>query len=366
MTPRPATAPTRPLADPAVRRVAIVRLRVGLGDLLASVPALRALRRHRPDVHVTVITWPEVAPVLDRQAAYVDDLLPFPGHAGIAERPPRPRAWPAFVASCHDRRFDLAIQMYGGQAAANAVTAAVGARRTAGFFTPGEVDVPLATHMPYPTRRHEVDRHLDLVGFLGTPDDDRRLEFPVTSDDRAEADDLLRRHGLVCGEFAVLHPGATAPSRRWPPERFAAVADGLARRGIRVVLTGVAAEAPITAAVTDHTRSRPVDLTGATSLGSLASLLRRSAVLVGNDTGTAHLAAAVGVPSVTIFQSGDRRRWAARDEHRHRGVEAGVACQPCPHQRCPIDLRCAAGVDADDVLRPALDLLSTAETPWNT
>jgi ADP-heptose:LPS heptosyltransferase len=354
------SAPNRPLADPEVRRVAFVRLRVGLGDLLASVPALRALRAARPDVHVTVITWPEVATVLDRQAAYVDELLPFPGYAGIPERPVDGRAWPAFVAATRARRFDLAIQAYGGQASANAVTAAIGARRTAGFFTPGAVDVDLATHLPYPFRRHEVDRHLDLVEFLGVPRGPRHLEFASTAADREEADRVLGKQGVVDEPYVVVHPGATAPSRRWLPERFAAVVDALAADGARIVLTGVRSEAAVTAAVREAASAPIVDLTGRTSLGGLAAVLARARLLVGNDTGTAHLAAALAVPSVTVFQAGELARWAAEDRDRHVAVEAGVPCQPCPHQRCPIDLRCATGVSVDDVLTPVRRLLTEA------
>lgn len=75
-----------PLADPATRRVVLVRLRVGLGDLLCSVPAWRALRRARPDLHVTLLTWPEMSPVVARMSRYVDELMPFPGVDGIPER----------------------------------------------------------------------------------------------------------------------------------------------------------------------------------------------------------------------------------------------------------------------------------------
>jgi ADP-heptose:LPS heptosyltransferase len=356
---RPAV-PARPLADPAVRRVALVRLRVGLGDLLCSVPALRALRAARPDVHVTVVTWPETAPALDRQRSYVDELLPFPGHPGIPERPPDPDGWAAFVAACRHRRFDLAVQAYGGQPAANEVTSAVGAARTAGFFTPGAAEVDLATHLPYPHRRHEVDRHLDLFRFLGVPGGSPHLEFPLTDADLEEARRLRDEAGAPAGGYVCVHPGATAATRRWLPARFAAVADGLARQGLRVLLTGVAAERPVVRAVADAMRADAADLCGRTTLGGLAALVRRSRLLVGNDTGTAHLAAALGVPSVTVFQAGDERRWAARDGRRHVAVSAPVGCRPCPHQRCPIDLRCATGVAVEDVLAPALRLADTA------
>jgi ADP-heptose:LPS heptosyltransferase len=349
-------APARPLADPDTRRVLLVRLRVGLGDLLASVPALRALRAARPDAEVTLLTWAEMAPVVARMGAYVDELLDFPGWPGIPERPPRLKELPGFLGEVRRRRFDLAVQMYGGQAAANQVTERLGARRTAGFFTPGQWDADLATHLPYPYREREVRRHLELVGFLGAPPAGEDLEFPLLPEDLDEAGALRRRHGLPDGGFACLHPGATAASRRWPPERFAAVADALAARGLPVALVGVPGEEPVAAAVAATMAAPAVDLTGRTSLGGFAALLASAALLVGNDSGPAQLAAAVGCPAVTVFLAGDPARWSPADP-RYRPVSAGVPCQPCGHQACPIDFRCALDLTPDRVAAEAGRLL---------
>ncbi|CCG03758.1 glycosyltransferase family 9 protein [Blastococcus saxobsidens] len=162
---------TAPLADPAVRRVALVRLRVGLGDLVCSMPALRRLRDARPDLRVSLITWAEMAPVVDRMAGLVDELLPFPGAEGIPERAPDPAGWAPFLVAAAQRRFDLALQVYGDRPAANRVTAALGARLTGGFAPTGW-QPPSGTgglHLRYPLDVHEVDRHLRLFEHLGLP-----------------------------------------------------------------------------------------------------------------------------------------------------------------------------------------------------
>ena len=350
-----------PLADPSVRRVALVRLRVGLGDLLCSVPALDRLKQERPDVHVTMITWPEMADVVARTGG-VDELLPFPGAEGIPERPPDPAGWKAFVDAARQRRFDLALQVYGDRPAANAVTAALGAELVGGFaptgWEPPETSRDL--HLRYPLHLHEAQRHLALFEHLGLPaGGPPRMRFPVSAADAAEHAATLERHGLRPGGYAVLHPGASAPTRRWPVERFAAVGDALAGDGLAVVLTGVPGERGISAAVTAEMRAPAVDLTGATGLGGLAALLRDAAVLVGNDTGSAHLAAAVGAASVTVFLPGDPVRWAHRGP-RHRTVAADVPCAPCPHLVCPIDFRCAASVRPAAVLAAARELVPAA------
>ena len=116
-----------------------------------------------------------------------------------------------------------------------------------------------------------------------------------------------------------------------------------------MVLTGVPGERDISAAVRARMAAPVTDLTGRTSLGGLAALLRDCAVLVGNDTGSAHLAAAVGARSVTVFLPGDPVRWA-HSGPRHRAVVADVECAPCPHLVCPIDFRCAASVHPAAVL----------------
>jgi ADP-heptose:LPS heptosyltransferase len=350
-----------PLADPQVRHVAVVRLRVGLGDLLCSVPALRALRAARPDVRVTMITWPEMAPVVARMAE-IDELLPFPGVEGIPERPPDAAGWEPFVAAARGRRFDLALQMYGDRPAANTVTAALGARLVGGFAPTGWEPPPAdrVRHLRYPLDAHEVDRHVRLLQHLGMPvDGPTGMAFPITAAEEAEHAGRLARHGLRAGRYAVLHPGASSPTRRWPAADYAAVGDALAADGWTVVVTGVAGERGISAEVTARMSAPAVDLTGATDLGGLAALLRDCVVLVGNDTGTAHLAAAVGARSVTVFLAGDPVRWAHRGP-RHRAVAATVPCAPCPHLDCPIDFRCARSVRPRAVLAAARSLTEGA------
>jgi ADP-heptose:LPS heptosyltransferase len=350
-----------PLTDPAVRSVALVRLRVGLGDLLCSLPALRRLRAARPDLRVSLVTWPEMAPVVARMGDAVDELLPFPGAEGIPERPPDPAGWAPFLAAASARRFDLAVQQYGDRPAANAVAAALGARLVGGFAPTGWTPPPGTErlHLRYPVHLHEVERHLRLVEHLGLPPGEAPMTFPVTADDEAEHAVTLDRHALVPGGYAVLHPGASSPTRRWPVDRFATVGDGLAGDGLRVVVTGAVGERALGAALTTAMRAPVVDLTGATGLGGLAALLRDAAVLVGNDTGSAHLAAAVGARSVTVFLPGDPVRWAHRGP-RHRAVVTDVPCAPCPHLQCPIDFRCAGSVPPGRVLRAARELVGAA------
>ncbi len=346
---------------PEPHAVAVVRLRVGLGDLLCGVPALRALRARLPRAHIALVTYAEMTPVVARWPQYVDELLAFPGHPGIPERPCGPdweEEWAAFRRAAAARSFDVALQCYGANAAANEVTAALGARRTGGFFVPGAWEPEdLATSVPYPEHLHEVDRHLHLMAHLGAPAQGGELELPVTAQEEDAHRRLLAEEHLEPGTYALLHPGATSPSRRWPLERLAAVADGLAARGLHVAVTGVPSERPLVDGLRALARAPTRDLCGRTSLGGAAALVRDARLLVANDTGIAHVAAAVGTPSVTAFLSGDPRRFGSRDPQRHRIARVQVECNPCPHLTCPIDHRCATRLTPERVLAEADALL---------
>jgi ADP-heptose:LPS heptosyltransferase len=354
-------SPLFPLRDPDVRRVVLIRLRVGLGDLLCSAPALRALRRFRPDLEVTLVTWREMEPLVVR-LGQVDDLLPFPGVPGIPEREPDLRAWSRFVATARARRFDLAVQCYGDNPVANAVAGSLGARLVGGFAPRGYAPPPDASelHLPYPTTEHEVRRHLLLMERLGVAvrPESESLSFPVSPEEERRHERSLRDLGLVRRGYAVLHPGASSPSRRWPIASFAEVADRLHAEGLRVVVTGAAEEVDLASRVERRCRAAVLNLCGATDLPGLALLLRDTAVLVGNDTGTAHLAAAVGARSVTIFQPGDPRRWAYEGPS-HRVLVPGVPCAPCPHLECPIDFPCSRATTPVQVVAAARELAAT-------
>jgi ADP-heptose:LPS heptosyltransferase len=308
------------LGEPLPRRIAIVRALRGLGDLLCLVPALRALRAGLPEAEVTLVSLPWARAFVGRFDRYLDAFVEFPGYPGIPERPAPVRELPAILAGIQAHDFDLALQMHGSGIASNPFTVMLGARLNAGFYLPSQYCPDPERFLSYPAQEPEVRRHLRLMEFLGVPLQGEHMEFPLRDEDRDElaklpAACLLERTAYVC-----LHPGAYEPARRWPAERFAAVGDALAARGLQVVITGGANERDVAAAVA-QTMSRPaIDVSGQTSLGALAALLSGAQLLVTNDTGVSHLAAALHVPSVVVFIASNPGRWAPLDRRRHRIV----------------------------------------------
>lgn len=302
------------------QRIAIFRALPGLGDMLCAVPALRALRAALPEATVTLIGLPWARAIVERFPVYLDDFLPFPGYPGLAEGSGNPRDVVAFFAAAQERQFDLALQMHGSGGITNPVAALLGARHTAGFYEPGRYCPDPDRFIPFPANEPEICHHLKLLDVLGIPSRGTDLEFPIFQRDRDALQSLTDTDDLRSDEYVCIHPGFNTPARRWQPEQFAAVADALAARGFRVVLTGTASERDATHAVATAMHAPPIDLAGRTDLGMLAALYADARLLVCNDTGVSHLAAAVGLPSVVIFASPDTTRWAPLDRQRHRVV----------------------------------------------
>ena len=308
------------------RDIAVVRALGGIGDVLCAVPALARLRHRLPDARITYIGMPQVAGVVERYPELVDAFVPFPGFPGVSEAGFAPAALQAFLADTASRpRFDLAIQMHGSGSVTNVFTALLGATTMAGYHVPG-LWKPEGHYAPFPDALSEVDRWLDLVGLLGCTEDGMRPEFLVTDAERDAVAALLAP--LNGARYAVLHPGASDPRRRWPVERFAAVGDQLAFQGLRVVLTGTQAEAEIVGAVVAAMNAPALELSARTSLGAAAASIERATLTVTNDTGTSHLAAAMRAPSIVIFIASDRARWAPADTGLHVAVGRGVPDVP--------------------------------------
>lgn len=290
-----------------------------LGDLLNAVPALRALRAAFPAAQITFIGLPWARMFVERYHYLLDGFISFPGYPGLPEQEPDMQALPLFLRQVQDRQFDLAIQMQGSGGITNPLMAFWGAARYAGFYEPGRYCPDRETFLEYPDHEPERWRHLRLMEFLGIPLKGDQLEFPVRAQDWRELEELRDLFALG-GQYVCIHPGARKQERRWPVENFAQVADGLVSLGCQVVITGSREEAPIAEAVVRHMAAPAVNLAGKTSLGGLAALLSDARLLVSNDTGVSHVAAAVEAPSLILFSAPDHERWAPADQHLHRVI----------------------------------------------
>ena len=324
-------------------KIAIFRA-LQLGDLLCAIPAVRAVRGAFPEARIALVGLPWAKELALRFSRYFDGFVEFPGFPGMPERTPDMAAIPKFLHGIGQERFDLVLQMHGSGELSNPLAVLMGGALTAGFYRPGHYRPDPQRFFAWRDDEHEVLRWLRLVRELGMEARGAELEFPLAERDW---DDCRR---LRLGDYAVLHAGSQLPSRRWPAERFAEVGDALAAEGLQVVLTGTSSEKGIVAEVKRGMREPAIDLAGHTTLGALAAVIARARLLVCNDTGVSHIAAATRTPSVVVACGSDPKRWAPLDRGLHRVLAHEVACRPCAHRECPIGHPCALGVSVAQVL----------------
>jgi lipopolysaccharide heptosyltransferase II len=345
------------------RRALCVRLDQ-LGDVLMTTPAIRALRESAPGRRVTLLTSSGGAAVA-RLVPEVDEVLVYD--------PP----WMKATAPRADPRPDLNLieRLRGSAFDAAAIFTVYSQNPLPAALTCYLAGIPLRlAHCrenpyqlltdwvrdpePHELTRHEVRRQLDLVEFVGARTADHRLSLRVPEESARRVAVLLRRHGLESdGRWVVIHPGASAPSRRYPPEGFAAAARRLVRdAGCRVVFTGGAAERELVQSIRGAMGAPSISLAGRLDLGELAALIARAPVLIVNNTGPAHIAAAVGTPVVDLYALTNLQHtpWGIPS----RVLYHDVPCKPCYKSVCPLGHHdCLRLVPPEAVVRAARELL---------
>jgi ADP-heptose:LPS heptosyltransferase len=296
-----------------VRTIAVLRANA-VGDYVMSLPALQALRAAYPDAHVVLVGAPWHAAFLRGRPGPVDEVVVLPAVPGMGGmQPDAPTGGLGEVlADLRARELDLAVQLHGGGAQSNPLVREFGARHAVGLRAPGAPE--LDREVPYRYYQPEVARYLEVVALVGASPVGE-AELAVTDADRDEA-----QRGLAPGDgpLVAVHPGAADERRRWPVERFAALADALVADGARVVVTGSAGEVGLVDAVVSLAAGPVTGLAGVLGLGGLAGLYSRCALVVSNDTGPRHLAQAVGAPTLGLFWCGNAINAAPATRSRHR------------------------------------------------
>ena len=279
-------------------KIAVLRAR-GLGGLLGTVPVLRALDAAFSDARITLIALPAARGFAARLRRYLAEFAEFPGFPGMPER--ELHDLPGFFGAMRAHGFDLALQLHDSGRFSNPFVALLQAKACAGFYEPGGYCPDPSRYLPWQPDEQDVPRDLRLLAHLGVPSKGAHLEFPLADADWRE----LKGLGLREGPYAVVHPGAPDAAHRWPPERFAEVADELAMDGLKVVLTGALSETEACGKVKASMRQPALDLAGRTSLGGFAALLGRARLLVSAEAGACRLAAAMRTAGVVVPRTPD-------------------------------------------------------------
>jgi ADP-heptose:LPS heptosyltransferase len=343
---------------PDVAKIVVLRAN-GLGDLIFALPALSALRAAYPGAELTLLGGPWHGAFLNGRGV-VDRVIEVPAYFGVWNGEEDRTEQAAFFERMRAEHFDIAIQMHGGGRNSNPFVLQLGAKLTAGLRTP---DAPaLDRCVPYIYFQLEVHRYLEVAALLGAKAVEVDPSLPVLDRDLVEARKAFDLHGPL---FVVIHPGATDGRRRWPAQKFAHVADELARRGLRVVVIGTSEESKLVGSVLHSMQMPAVDLSGRLSLSALAGLLSRAHLVVANDSGPVHLAAAVRARTVGVYWCGNLLNSGPLTRTRHRApvswrLNCPVCDANCLDGHCGHDASFVEEVPVEVVLSDALDLLALA------
>jgi len=340
----------KPQINPGEIKKVVVRGTNWVGDAVMAIPALRELRRILPAARITLFIPAAVKGIFD-DADFIDEILAFEkDEAGVWRQ----------GKTLREEDFDLAVlftNSFSSAAAAKLGSAKyrVGyANEGRGFLLTHSLNIP-----EWRDERHEIFYYLNIIaeleillyGETKVWENEPRFELAVSDERKNEARKILLSAGCDLSKKVIaLCPGSTnSRAKRWQAESYAALADKLAQElDANVLLTGAPGEMEVSQQVFDLARVKPFLLTGKTSLSEAAAVLSVCDLLVSNDTGPAHISAALGRPTVVIFGPTNpktTRPFPANAEIIRKDVE----CSPCMLRDCPIDHRCMTRISVDEV-----------------
>lgn len=333
-----------------------------LGDILMTTPALRALRDSGHDRHITLLTSPAgaaVVPFIPEIDATL--IVSAPWMPGSTATPP---AIMDLVSRLREKAFDAAVifTVY----SQNPLPAAflcwlAGIPRVLAHCRENPYHLLsdcIPDPEPHEIMRHEVRRQLDLVAKVGAVAADERLSFRLRQEDIRSATAKLCQAGIDPEKrWAVVHPGASAASRRYPAEHFAALADLLADiPDLQLVFTGDGGETELIDTIRLRLRRPAASLAGTLDLGELAAIIASASLLIANNTGPVHIAAALGTPVVDIYALTNPQHAPWRVPN--RVLYHDVPCRFCYKSVCPqTHHACLRLLDPQRVARAARELL---------
>lgn len=341
---------------PPYRRIALIKPSA-LGDIVHSLPVLTALRQKYPDAAITWIVNKSYAPLITGHP-HLTDTLAF--DRGQFRR--------GFLASCRyassfmnelrRRRFDLVIDLQGllrtglmtASTAAHVRVGFANAREGANWFYTHAVDVPDADTI------HAIDRYWRVAEWLGAGDTTKQFVLPVR---REEIHAAERELAGLPRPWLAMAVGSRWVTKQWPPEYFAELANrAFAATGGSVILVGTADDCTLSQQVQSGLRAPVLDLTGKTSLPRLTAVLSLADVMIANDTGPLHLAAALGRPCVAPYTCTKTVKHGPYGVP-GAGVETTVACGGSYFKRCPHGFCCLADLTPSRLWEPLAEVLRT-------
>lgn len=327
-----------------VNRVLVIRLR-SIGDTVLATPSLIALRRFLPDARIDVLLEDWVAPVLEK-SDLIDNVLTLGKDAKSKLKT---------VRQIRKNKYDAVFNLHGGTTSTFFARLS-GAKYRVGFSS-YRYSFLYNHRFPSPVEfwnqkiLHSAEQQLALLGFAGVPVKDRPKSRLNVTDEMAEEMDLfLHVHGIDEEKIALIHPAAAFDTKQWSSKNFAKIIDYLVSKKYFPVVVTTPKEEKIISEIAENTSALFHGFTGL-NLQEITALASRAELFVGNDSGVAHIASAVGTPSVIIFGSSNRDHWRPWTNARHEIVFEELPCQPCAGYFCKefAEPECIKGISVDSV-----------------
>lgn len=314
-----------------VRRVLVVRLR-SIGDTVLSTPSLISLKNFLPEAEIDILLEDWVAPVLDG-FEYIDNVV-------IAGRSTGEKL--KTVSHLRRRQYDVAFNLHGGTTS-TFFTRASGARHRVGYskfrYSSSYTNL-LSSSADFWQRphTHSAEQQMALLGLAGVPVDSATRSHLAVTDaaQRSLGEKFLAATGSsleIKGPVALVHPAAAFATKQWAAENFARAAEYLQSRGFHPVAIAAKHEVALLEALKNAARV-PVTTLSELTLPEITALAAHAKIFVGNDSGIAHIAAAVQTPTVVVFGSSNRNHWYPWTDAPNEMVFEEFPCQPCPGYEC--------------------------------
>ena len=344
-----------PPAQDKYKRILVVRTD-RIGDVLLSTPVLQALRDYYPMSYIAMMVSPATQEILDGNP-YLDRIIVFDKnkHKGFFSTL-------AFSKKLKKENFDVAVILH-PTVRVHFLMFLAGIRERIGYDWKAPYFLTqVLPHKKQEGSKHELEYNFDLLKALGINEVYRQMYMPIKESSDRFVEEALKNAGISPNDtLVVVNPAASCVSKLWPVKKFAEVADRLATLRIKIVIVADSVHKNIGNELRSLAASKPFDFSGQFNLSELASLFKRSTLLISNDSGPVHIAVAVGTPVISIFgrnQAGlGPRRWGPTGPN-DIVLYKKTDCSPCLAHACTQRFKCLEAITVDEVVLEAHKLLA--------
>lgn len=341
------------------KRVLIVRLD-RIGDVVLSTPVIKAVRDAYPDAHIAMMVRPYAREIVDGNP-YLNEVILYDKegpHKGLAGNY-------RFIRELKDKKFDTAVILHPTRRTHMLVRLA-GISERIGYDRKG--GALLTKRIPHTKQfgmKHEIEYTLDILKYIGIEPKDKALYMPINKASEDRIDKIFNENGITESDILVaINPGASCASKRWGLESFAKVANELVLSlGAKIAVISGQADKESGDSLASMIKGNCINLSGKTTVGDVASVLRRARLFISNDSGPVHIGCAVGTPVIALFGRSDRglspERWGPSGK-RDIAMHKGSGCEICYAHNCRSGFRCLDLITPSEVADAARKILTGA------